>query len=237
MYILNLKKEFVFFKKANERPSQAFISPYVLASCHVGPFPFSLVCGPHASAPSLISSRVCFLRTQIAPPAVLTRCCLFVNPVPVQLQWNSIKPVSSPLLSPPLLLQPTLTDSFSLANNGDYLQFLISQTSSLLRQAYKLCRCSLALYLALATPNCTLRRALCPLLLANVVTPCCSASLPSSQREVLCCRHSPPAVILVHARSSSLVYSPESVSYAPRCLLSSFRPPELPSLEHSTLLR
>jgi hypothetical protein len=155
------------------------------------------------------------------------------RPAPV----DSIKPVSSPLLSPPLLLQPPLTDSFSLAINGHYLQFLISQTSSLLRQAYKLCRCSLALYLALATPYCSLRRALCPLLLANVVMPCCSASLPSSQREVLCCRHSPPAVILVHARSSSLVYSPESVSYAPRCLLSSFRPPELLSPEHSMLLR
>lgn len=88
------------------------------------------------------------LRTQIAPPAVLTRCCLFVNPVPVQFQWNSIKPVSNPLLSPPLLLQTPLIDSFSLAINGHYLQFLISQTSSLLRQAYKLCRCSLALYLA-----------------------------------------------------------------------------------------
>ena len=62
------------------------------------------------------------------------------------------------------------------------------------------------------------------------------SSLPSSLHEVLCCHHSPPAIILVHARSSSLVYSPESVSNTPCCLLSSFRPPELPSPEHSMLL-
>jgi hypothetical protein len=214
MYILNLKKEFVFLKKGNERPSQAFISPHALASCHVGPFPFSLVCGPHASAPSLISSRVCSLRTQIAPPAVLTRCCLFVNPVPVQLQWNSIKPVSSPLLSPPLLLQPPLIDSFSLAINGHYLQFLISRTSSLLRQAYKLCRCSLAL--SHAPPRRQDRRCR---------TPAAKRATPRRPRLKLQPRQSSgpssisplssPCVLAACRRRAAPVCSPESLSCVP----------------------